>query len=152
MIINNYNGSPESSDKDFKDALAVVVKVLKSMKFKQETLDKASVIIDASEFIFPGVLMLPEYVGVWTNFINAQLRPDVKAICWYDKHQDTYKIQVSPVEVDSFEMYGPKLPKSELMEFVHNTGFLAVAKDLQILKEYICSCYSQELLSDFLKV
>lgn len=137
MIVSNFNGIPEREDVDFNAALEFTIRILNSIKHAQEKLEKTRLICERAEEIFTGVLLVDSNPGKWDVFINGKTRPEIKAVAWLDKHQGKYKIQVSPIDIDSFELHGPRLHPSEFMEFVHNNGFLAVAKDFKGLLTYI---------------
>ncbi len=137
MIVSNFNGIPEKEDSDFKDALDFTIRILNSIKHAQEKLEKTKLICERAEEIASGILLVDSNPGKWDVFINGKTRPEIKAVAWLDKHQGKYKIQVTPVDIDSFELHGNRLHPSDLMEFVHNNGFLAVAKDFKGLLIYI---------------
>lgn len=137
IIVSNFNGIPERDDIDFNSALEFTIRMLNSIKHAQEKLEKTRLICEIAEEIVPGILFVDSNPGKWDVFINGKTRPDIKAVAWLDRHQGKYKIQVTPVDIDSFELHGHKLHSSDLMEFVHNNGFLAVAKDFKSLLAYI---------------
>lgn len=136
-LVSNFNGIPEKDDEDFQKALEFTIKMIEKIKHNQKKLEKTKLIVEEGSEIVEGILLLDDNPGQWDMFINGKIRPDIKAVAWYDRHQEKYKIQVSPIDYNCFELHGPILKPNKIMDFVHNNGFLAVARDLETLLVYI---------------
>ena len=74
----------------------------------------------------------------WATCINGQTRPEVKAVVWQDESDGKFKVRIPPKMVGSFELNGAALKQdNKNMEFVHNTGFFAVAKSEECMREFL---------------
>lgn len=136
-LVSNYNGSFEKADENFMDALVFVQRTIDSLKRESEGISKAKAIIDEStSFVDSRFLMLKEFTRQWDFFLNGDTT-FIQYICWEDKNQGVFKIQVVPLEYGSFELSAPALIPDESMVFIHNNGFFGVAATEEILKQYI---------------
>jgi len=83
------------------------------------------------------VVELPEFNRHWPEVFNGQNHPKVEAVMWFDKDQNTYKIQTTPIEVGSFQRVGRGLLPMDGMTFVHQGQFFAVAPNRETMERYI---------------
>lgn len=136
-LVSNYNGIPETADKDFMTALAFVEMTISAFKRDSDNLKKTEEVVLGSDKLFEHTLLLKDFTRQWDAFINQKDDASIKYVVWEDKQQGNFKIQVAPVEAGSFELGADPLPKDDMMIFVHNNGFLAVADTLDTMKQYI---------------
>jgi uncharacterized UPF0160 family protein len=136
VIISNLNTSVAAADEDFKYALDLVAKILKSMKFAQEKLLNTMDIIDEGFEIYPGVLYADANPGMFDKVLNGSTHPHIFCVVWFNSYEAKYKIQVTKKAPASFELHGKMLPQDPTMEFVHNSGFLGVSPDFNVMKSF----------------
>ena len=133
------NGNPANNEDNFKFAIKYMTNILFSMKREIESLVEAEKIVRNST-IKNNIMYLEKFNRGWTTFVNGQTEfSHIKYVVWFDLIQNKYLVQVPPLKEGSFELNGEKLKPCKTMEFVHATGFMAVADTLEILDEYLAN-------------
>ena len=126
-------------DKQFEKAVEFVVTILKSMKASQESFEDAKDIVTSS-FIFDSnqkILELERFTPHWGSYINGIKTPHIKAVVWEDMDEKNWKVRVPSKKLGSFELNGKALKQDNSMEFVHSSGYFAVAKDEKTMKVFL---------------
>jgi len=134
-LLGNYNHSDihsKKQDKQFKKAVKFAKTMIKSMVQSQQAQDATEKAIKYGQTVLghPNVLELPEYLQGWGKFVNGETMPKIHAIMYPDKKLDTWNIQTTQVNTESYDKVGKAFPTTSdvPMEFIHKDGFFAVAK------------------------
>lgn len=141
-LIKSFNNSALTSqlqDRQFNLAVEFTITILNSMKEMENSIDKAKGIIKDS-FYFnsnPSILELSEFTPHWTTFINGKTMPHIKAVVWEDIDENTWKVEIAPKKLGSYDLNGKKLNPDDSMIFVHSAGHFAVAKNENIMKKFL---------------
>ena len=141
-LIKCYNSKDlisQNQDIQFMKAIDFAKTVLLSMKEMDEEIIKAKQII-ANSFNFynnPEILELSEFTPYWTTYINGTIMPHIKAVVWEDKLDNTWKVRIPPLKLGSFDLNGKKLKADTTMDFIHNSGHFAIARNETIMKKYL---------------
>ncbi len=142
-LIKCYNSHDiydiELQDKAFNRAVEFAMTIISSYKNAQEELEEAKDIV-VNSYIFDNnssILELERFTQHWTTYINGELTPQIKAVVWKDENDNKYKVKIVPKKLGSFELNAKPLKQDNMMEFVHSSGFFGVAKDEDIMKEYL---------------
>jgi uncharacterized UPF0160 family protein len=141
-LIKCFNHTDISSieqDKQFEKAVEFTMVILKSMKASQEAFENAKIIVNNS-FIFDNnqkILELEKFTPHWTSYINGVETPDIKAVVWEDMEENNWKVRIPSKKLGSFELNGSALKQDNMMEFVHSSGYFAVAKDEDTMKSFL---------------
>lgn len=136
---NTSNLNVIEQDKQFKKAVDFVVTVINSMKSMQEELIEAEHIVKKS-YIFdnnPNIIELEKFTSQWAMYINGRIMPNIKAVVWEDKGDKTWKVKVPSKKLDSFELTSEPFKQDNNMEFVHSSGYFAIAKDKEQMKKFL---------------
>jgi len=126
-------------DIQFKKAVEFAMTILISMKVSQEAFEDAKDIVNNS-FIFNNnqkILELEKFTPHWTSYINGVETPNIKAVVWEDMQDNNWKVRVPAKRLGSFELNGSALKQDNTMEFVHSSGYFAVAKDEETMKTFL---------------
>ena len=142
-LIKCFNNSEDIygsvQDKQFEKAVLFAMTVLDSMKNMQNSVAEAKTIVTSS-FTFdnnPAILELSRFNPHWSTYINGETMPNIKAVVWEDEHDKSWKVQIPPKRVGSFELQAEALKQDSSMEFVHSSGYFAVAKSEEIMKKFL---------------
>lgn len=136
---NHTHISSEAQDKQFDKAVVFAMTVIESMKNAQEDFNRAKSIVNNSYF-FDGnhtIIELESFTRHWSTYINAETRPDIQAVVWEDIGEKSWKVRVPSKYPGSFDLNGKALQQDNTMEFVHSSGYFAVAKDKTTMKNYL---------------
>lgn len=151
-LVSAYNHKDiygAEQDEAFERAVQFAVTVIQSLKDAQDELEMAANICYQATLheddCFGGDIIaeLSEYTMHWSKFFNGIEYHNVAAVMWHDPKEGTYKAQVTPADVGSFDFNGRKFLPSESMEFVHSAGFFAVAKDRGTMLQYLANCRAE---------
>ena len=141
-IISAFNSqdvySPEQ-DKAFFKAVEFMCQLFSSYKREADEYKKAEKICKESK-IFEGiedVIELKEFIPLWKKFFNGEKTPFIEAVVWWDTAQEKWKVQVTPEKDGSFKATGKMFLADENMDFVHQAGFFAIAKDRQTMINFL---------------
>jgi len=143
-IIKCFNTTDIYSKKQeeaFLEAVAFAKKVFLSLKEASDAVIKAKEIV-ANSYVFdnnPAIIELQRFTPHWNSYINGEKTPHIKTVVWEDEATKKWYAKIPPKRAGSFELVAPPFKKDSSMEFIHSSGFLAVAQDEDILKRYLKS-------------
>lgn len=147
-LIKHFNCSDDiySNEQDicFTKAVEFAFTVLRSMKENEESMKEAKEIVNNS-FYFEGnknIIELERFTRFWSSYINGATMPNIKAVVWEDKADNSWKVKIPSKKPGSFELCAKALKHDDSMEFVHANGFFAVAKDKETLMAYLQKQYA----------
>jgi len=123
----------------FSRAVDFAMTVFSSLKDAQDELEKAKDIV-VSSYHFennPKIIELESFTPHWSSYINGELTPNVKAVVWQDMDNGNYKVKIVPKRLGSFELNSKSLKQDITMEFVHSAGFFAIAKNKEVMLQYL---------------
>jgi len=126
-------------DKQFEKAVDFAITILRSMKETSDKVKQAQDIVNNS-YLFDNntnILELCEFTPHWSTYINGKTMPEIKVVVWEDLHDNCYKAQVPPKRLGTFELTAKGFEQDKSMEFVHSSGYFAIAKDEIVMKEYL---------------
>ena len=141
-IISTFNSrdiySPEQ-EQQFLKAVDFLYTVFASYKREADELVEASKICEASNVFdtLEDVIELRQFTPQWSKFINGEKTPHIEAVVWWDPDQQKWKARTVPKEHGSFEANGRMFLPDASMEFVHQAGFFAVAKDRETMVKFL---------------
>jgi uncharacterized UPF0160 family protein len=141
-LLKCYNTSKIASkeqDEAFDKAVQFAMTVLNSTADLEEELQSIQHIV-ADSFVFDNnskILELSKFTPHWTSYINGEKTPHIKCVVWEDEEEKNWKVKIPPKYLGSFELNGKALIQDSSMEFVHSSGFFAIAKDEETMKEYL---------------
>ena len=129
----------KEQDERFEKAVEFAYTILASMKNNEEELQKAKHIVNNSFFFDSNrhIIELERYTRFWSNYINGETTPDIKAVVWEDENEGKWKVKIPPKRAGSFELVAKPLKQDDAMEFVHQSGFFGVAKTREALANYL---------------
>ena len=133
-VYNHLDVDSQEQEGQFEKALEFAKSIFSSLKIKDEEIVKAKEIVTNS-FLFdanPSILELETFTPYWGSYINSQATPNVKLVVWEDKRDGSYKVRVVTNKRKQI-----MLKEDANMEFVHSAGFFAVAKDEEMMQEYL---------------
>ena len=136
---NHPNINSQEQDIQFDKAVKFVMTVIGSMKKSQEDFEDAKMIISNSFFFYNNhkIIELNKFTTHWASYINGVETPDINAVVWEDLDENNWKVRVPSKRLGSFELNGKALQQDESMEFVHSSGYFAVAKDEASMKSFL---------------
>jgi len=143
-LIKCFNHSDiyaKEQDIQFEKAVAFAMTVLNSMKNQVQAVLEANTTVKNS-FMFhnnPSIIKLSSFTPHWSTYINGKTTPHIKAVVWQDLHDNNWKVQIPPKRLGSFELNAKALKQDDSMEFVHSSGYFAVAKDEESMRKFINS-------------
>lgn len=139
-LVTNLNHrephNAEAQGEAFLQAVSFTTAMIYNMVDYDEAKFETRRIVENAKVI-NGILELPEYRKGWTDFINGEIRPDVKRVVWYEKNKDVWYVQVPAMSKTTYDLNGPRLSPSELCIFVHANGFLATTATRDLMFKYL---------------
>jgi len=138
-LIKRFNQNDVFSieqEKAFNKAIEFAKTILISMKKEQEELNKTKEKIKNLNFLTENVVYFDKFVPHLDKIINAESMPNIKAIVWKDS-ANKYKIKLTSKSTESFEFNTKPLKSDKDMEFVHSSGFYAIARNKTIMMKFI---------------
>jgi len=142
-LISCYNSDdindPQKQDEQFKKAVEFAKTVLDSFATMEENLQEAKSIV-ARSYTFDNnraILELETFTPHWTTYINGMLTPHIKAVVWEDEAEKNWKVKIPAKKLGSYELVTKPLEDDGTMEFVHSSGFYAIAKDEETMKKFL---------------
>jgi len=142
-LIKHFNHADllsKEQDRQFEKAVGFAMTVIGSMKISRENFEDAKGIVNSS-FTFNGnrkIMELCRFTPHWASYINGIDAPHIKAVVWEDADENNWKVRIPPKKPGSFELNGRALGQDSSMEFVHSSGYFAVAKDEETMKSFLC--------------
>ncbi|MEA1892194.1 MAG: MYG1 family protein [Campylobacterota bacterium] len=136
---NHHNITSPEQDIQFDKAVEFAMTVIGSMKKSQEDFEEAKEIVDNSYF-FNGnhkIIELSRFTAHWASYINGIKTPEIEAVVWEDTDEMNFKVRIPSKKQGSFELNGKALEQDDSMEFVHSSGYFAVAKDEISMKNFL---------------
>jgi uncharacterized UPF0160 family protein len=131
----------DEQDKAFLKAVDFASTFILSLKKERDEVKKAKEIVANSPSLasegLPDVLELTEFVRLWSSQVNGIETPWLEAVVWFDKDQKCWKAQAVPEAPGSFALNGKKFLQNKKMDFVHKSGFFAVAKDRDTMIDFL---------------
>jgi len=141
-IISTFNSQniydPEQ-DQNFLKAIDFLYMIFASYKQEADEFIKAKKICEESQ-IFEGikdVIEIKEFTLHWSKFINGEKMSNIEAVVWWDPAQERWKAQTTPKTYGSFKANGKLFLPDETMDFVHQAGFFAVAKNRETMVNFL---------------
>ena len=130
--LNTTDIYSKEQDKAFMFALDILTKYIQSLKNQGDVRAEAYNKLYSCEQI-DNIVISQEFIPEWQY---ALVGTEIDYFMWFDKDQNTWKIQSVPVEYGSFEFRKPLEPskKNEECTFVHNGKFFAVGTKDGLLK------------------
>ena len=136
---NHVNIFSTEQDKQFEKAVDFAITTIKSMKKSQEDFEDAKDIVNNS-FIFDSnqkILELEKFTPHWSSYVNGVKTPNIRAVVWEDLDDNNWKVRVPFKTLGSFDLNGKALQHDSSMEFVHSSGYFAIAKDEETMKSFL---------------
>ena len=109
------------------------------MKASQESFEDAKDIVNKA-YIFDSnqkILEFDSFTPHWGSYINGIQTPNIEAVVWEDVEENNWKVRVPSKKLGTFELNGRALKQDDSMEFVHSSGYFAIAKDEETMKVFL---------------
>lgn len=129
----------EEQDKQFNKAIEFAITIIQSMKIFQDDFISTKDIMKNS-FIFDSnkhIVELNKFTPHWSSYINGDKTPKIRAVVWEDLNEENWKVRIPSKKLGSFELNGKELGQDSSMDFVHSSGYFAVAKDKDTMKFFL---------------
>ena len=142
ITFNSKEIYSKEQDENFNQAVLFAMRIFNALLDADEEKKKAKEIVNNSFFFNNNkkIIELSEYTKHWNSYINGKEMPDIKAIVWEDRLEDgtsCYKTMVTPKYAGSFELTTKGFQADDSMEFVHKSGFFAIAKDCKTMERFL---------------
>jgi len=143
-LVKSYNHPTdiysEEQDKRFEYAVEFAMIQIISMKEMEDQMEEAKEIVSNSYYFnsMPHVIELETFTKQWGTFINGSTMPEIKAVVWKDEREKNWKVKLTNAYVGSREfIHKQGLKASSNMEFVHSSGFFAIASNKAVMKSFL---------------
>ncbi len=143
-LIKAYNHPNDiystEQDQRFEQAIEFAMLQIISLKEMEKQIEEAKHVVANSYYFnrMKNVIKLEIFTKHWSSFINGTTMPQIKAVVWEDKIENNWKVKLTSKSVGSRQfVHGRGLTSSETMEFVHSSGFFAIAKTEEIMQKYL---------------
>lgn len=138
-LISSYNTDQVYSDEQYRAftrAIDTAMVIIRKMKDIIDGIEIAEKIVNDAPVI-DDILFLETFHRSWSLFVDGEKRPEIHRVVWQNPDLKNWYIQVPNMKPGEYGLNGTPLHQDDAMDFVHKSGFLAVAKDFETALKYL---------------